>query len=109
MILKIIRDAVHIKMELKNESPLISVPEFSYAAGLGCHIMEMDTEQVKQLLQIPVFQDMKEQIQHLAKESEKFADYPNGNRLQSLIVGCRIRGEMLDEAKELFEMGFVGK
>lgn len=109
MILSIIRDAIHIKMRLRNESPLISVPEFCYAAGLACSIMEMDAEQTNTFSKSDDFQELKQTIQHLVKESDKFSDDLEETRLQSLIVSCRIDGEMSDEGRELFEMGYTGK
>ena len=109
MVLSIVRDAVHIKMKLKNESPLISVPEFCYAAGLGCRIMGVIETDKNALQNEEVFGNLKEQVQQLARGSESFANIPNGDRLKSLIVGCRIRGEMSEEARRLFDMGYDGK
>lgn len=109
MVLSIVRDAVHIKMKLRNESPLISVYEFCYAAGLGLKVMGVAAEEAAGYKDAESFQDMKTSVQEMVKESDKFEDYPNGPRLQSLITGCRIRGEMSEDARALFDMGYAGK
>lgn len=96
-------------MKLKNESPLISVYEFCYAAGLGLKIMGTAEEKAKELRDSEDFSDMKSKVQEMVHDSLKFDDYPNGGRLKSLITGCRIRGEMSEDARSLFDMGYTGK
>lgn len=109
MVLSIVRDAIHIKMKLKNESPIISVPEFSYAAGLCCKIMGLPAEQASEYRNANEFSAMKDKVQEQVKESDLFGGYPNGDRLKSLVSGCRIRGELSEEARLLFDMGYEDK
>lgn len=109
MVLSIVKDAIHIKMKLKNESPLISVFEFCYAAGLGCRIMGMDAGQFEKFRNAEAFMDMKAEVQELVKSSEKFADDPQKERLKNLIAGCRIRGDLSEDARLLFDMGYTGE
>ena len=109
MVKGLARDAVQIKMKATEESPLISVYEFCYAAGLGLRVMGVSAEEAGKLRETEDFQKLKEKVQKLARESAAFADYPNGGRLQSLLTGCRYKGEMTDEARELFDMGFAGR
>ncbi len=109
MVRDIVRDAIHIKMKAKAESPLISVYEFCYAAGLGWKIMGIPEEEAAQLKQLE-FLELKEKVQKAVSESGAFADVPDGERLKRLIVGCRIKaGEMSEDARALFDMGFSGK
>lgn len=106
MVRDIVRDAIHIKMKAQAESPLISVYEFCYAAGLGLKITGMSAEEKEQLKALE-FLDMKAKVQDMVRGSEAFTDIANGERLKSLIVGCRIKkGEMSEDARALFDMGF---
>ncbi len=109
MVKGLVRDAVQIKMKTKEESPLISVYEFCYAAGLGLRVMGVPEAEVKKLCQEEDFLKLKEKVQEMAKKSAAFADYPGGIRLQSLLVGCRYKGGMTQEAYELLDMGFCGR
>lgn len=109
MVKGLARDAVQIKMKATEESPLISVYEFCYAAGLGLRVMGIPAAEAEKLRGEEDFLELKKKVQELVKDSAAFADYPNGGRLQSLLTGCRYKGEMTDEARELFDMGFEGR
>ena len=107
MVLELIRDAIAIKMKIKEESPLISVYEFCYAAGLGCKIMKVPDEEADRLTDMESFADFKACVQELTKASEDaFSAYPNGTRLYRLLMGCRYKGQMDADAIKLFQMGF---
>lgn len=108
MVKELARDAVQIKMKAKEESPLISVYEFCYAAGLGLRVMGIPAAEAEKLRGEEDFLELKKKVQELVKDSAAFADYPNGGRLQSLITGCRFKGQMAPEAYELFDMGYRG-
>lgn len=106
MIRQLARDAVRIKMAAKMESPLISVYEFCYAAGFGCKIMGLPKEKTEELSCIADFADLKQQVQDLARaQKAAFEEDPQKTRLHSLLVGCRCRGELDEDARALFEMG----
>lgn len=106
MVREIVKDAIHIKMKARMESPLISVYEFCYAAGLGLKIMGTSAEEAEQLKNLE-FLEFKSKVQDAVRGSQAFADAANGERLKSLIVGCRIKkGEMSEDARALFDMGF---
>lgn len=109
MIVQLARDAVQIKIKARAESPLISVYEFCYAAGLGLRIMDCPKEQARQMVTEKTFAEFKAQVRELAAQSQAFADVPDGARLKSLITGCRIRGEFSEEARQLFYMGYEGE
>ena len=95
-------------MAAKAESPLISAGEFCYAAGLGCKIMQIPQEKVQHLIEMDSFLDLKQQIQEMTKDADAAFDvYPNGKRLQSLILGCRFKGLIDEEIRELFRMGVL--
>lgn len=108
MIREIVRDAIHLKMKAKEESPLISVYEFCYAAGLGLNIMGVPVDKAEAWRKEEDFLKFKAQIQNEVKESDAFEAYPNGERLKNLIVGCRVGGSMSQDARILFDMGFQG-
>lgn len=105
MVKEIVRDAILIKLKIRQESPLISAPEFCFAAGLAAAYMELSEEQAKELCQLQDFEELKARMRELVKASEVWESIPEGERLKSLILGCRIREEITDEARELFEMG----
>lgn len=106
MVRQLAADAIRIKMKAKKESPLISVYEFCYAAGLSARMMDMPRSRAEELIQMDSFADFKKQIQELAKASGLFAGYPDGERLQHLVVSCRHKGQMDEDARALFEMGY---
>lgn len=110
MIAVLARDAVRIKMAAKEESPLISAYEFCYAAGLGCRAMHVAQEEAEALIASETFVDFKTRIQDKVKDaSDLFGAVPNGERLLSLIRSCRFRGEMDEDARALFQMGYLGE
>lgn len=109
MVKELARDAVQIKMKAKEESPLISVYEYCYAAGLGMKIVGAPAEKAEGLRAQEDFLELKKQIKEQIKDSAAFEDYPGGPRLKSLITGCRFKGQMSDEARELFDMGYQGR
>lgn len=97
-------------MAARAESPLISVYEFCYAAGLGCRIAQVPQEEAGRMIAAESFADFKEQIQRRCEDAGgMFASFPDGERLHSLIAGCRHRGELDEDARALFEMGFQTK
>ncbi|MDO4343785.1 MAG: DUF3837 family protein [Eubacteriales bacterium] len=109
MVLGIVRDAIHLKLKAREESPLISVYEFCYAAGLGLRIMEIQWETAEKIRDTEDFISVKNKVQEMVKDSQAFENYPNGLRLKNLIAGCRIGGQMSEEARLLFDMGFSGE
>lgn len=109
MVKELARDAVQIKMKAREESPLISVYEFCYAAGLGLRVMGIPAKEAGKLREEEEFLELKKQVQEMAEASGAFAEYPNGPRLQSLLTGCRFKGPMSREARELFDMGYAGR
>ena len=109
MVQSIVRDAVQIKMKLKAESPLISVDEFCYAAGLGLKISGMEEKAAEGIRDMVDFLKLKDKVKELLREDKNLDEYPQGERLKSLILGCRIRGEMSEDARALFDMGYQNK
>ncbi|MDO4523243.1 MAG: DUF3837 family protein [Eubacteriales bacterium] len=109
MVLSLVRDAIHIKMKARMESPLISVYEFCYAAGLGLHGLEASQETIEALHSLASFAEFKSQVQKLAEESDRWETVPFGERLRSLLHGCRIEGELNADAWTLFGMGLSGE
>ena len=55
MVKEIVRDAIAIKLNIRQESPIISVAEFYFATGLAAQKMNLSQEQKDALLQIEVF------------------------------------------------------
>lgn len=94
-------------MAAKEESPLISVYEFCYAAGIGCRILQLPREETEQLLAAETFPDFKTQIQNRMRgEEEAFLKAEHGKRLYRLIVSCRHKGQMDEDARSLFADGY---
>lgn len=105
MVKEIVRDAIVIKLKIRQESPIISVAEFYFASGLAAQKMQLSQEQTDALMQISDFGELKAAVGRLVKESDVWESFPEGARLQRLLAGCRLRAEINDEAKELFKMG----
>lgn len=105
MVKEIVRDAIVIKLNIRQESPIISVAEFYFAAGLAAQKMDLSQEQKEALLQIADFEELKTVVRNLINGSEIWGSFPQGARLQRLLSGCRLRAQIDDEAKELFPMG----
>ena len=105
MVKEIVRDAIAIKLNIRQESPIISVAEFYFAAGLAAQKMNLLQEQKDALLQIADFEELKTVVRDLVNGSDVWESFPQGARLQRLLAGCRLRAQIEEEAKELFAMG----
>lgn len=109
MVQQIARDAVHIKLRVPNESPLISVYEFCYAAGFGLFKMNASLETVDEIRKITDFEELKKRMHDLVLASDIWDQFPEGERLKKLIAGCRLKNRQLDgDSAALFEMGIKG-
>ena len=96
-------------MNLKYESPLISVYEFCYAAGLGLKIGGLEKKEAQEIRDLNDFLKLKDKVKDVLKENDSLDEYPDGKRLKNLILGCRIKGEMSEDAQALFDMGYEEK
>ncbi len=105
MVKEIVRDAIVIKLNIRQESPIISVAEFYFAVGLAAQKLHLTQEQNTALLRITDFEELKAAVRDLVNSSDVWESFPQGTRLQRLLAGCRLRAQIDDEAKELFSMG----
>ncbi|MGN0353601.1 MAG: DUF3837 family protein [Muricoprocola sp.] len=107
MVREIVRDAVRIKMTVPVEAPLISIYEYCYALGLGASIMKLPKEMTEELKNMDDFSTLKEKASSIIKASGDVWDsIENGQRLRSLLLGCRIHAKMDDDARWLFDLGY---
>ncbi len=107
MIRELVQDALRIKMAAEKESPLISAYEFCYAAGLGCRVMGVPQEKAQTLRDMDSFEEMKKQMQEMTRENrEIFGGVLHGERLCSLLLGCRFHGQADADARALFQTGY---
>lgn len=106
---QIVRDAVHIKLQVPIESPIISVYEFCYICGYGLNKMNASAEVIEEIRGITDFELLKKKIHETVGSSDVWESIPQGERLKSLILGCRLKNRQIDgQARELFEMGIKG-
>lgn len=106
---QIVRDAVHIKLKVPVESPIISVYEFCYASGYGLYKMNASAETIEEIRKITDFEQLKQKMHEIVSGSDIWDSFPEGERLKSLILGCRLKDRQMNEdSRELFEMGIKG-
>lgn len=108
MIKQLARDAVQIKMSIKNESPLLSVYEYCYAVGFALSRMGADDALTAELRGFDDMEQWKARVNPLVKEAAAWERFSGGTRLRDLLLGCRISEKINAEALELFEMGLSG-
>lgn len=106
MVRELTRDAVQIKMKSKQQCPLISAHEYCYAAGLGLKVMGISRDEAQKIRDSEKLEEMYEVVDGLVKASERFAVYPNGEKLKQLILDCRIKETITEDSRALFDMGY---
>ncbi|MDO4299596.1 MAG: DUF3837 family protein [Lachnospiraceae bacterium] len=106
MVRELTRDAVQIKMKSKQQCPLISVHEYCYSAGLGLKVMGVSREEAQKIRNSENLEEMYETVDPLVKASERFAAYPNGEKLKQLILDCRVKETITEDSRALFDMGY---
>ncbi len=107
MVLELARSAIYIKMAAKVESPIISTFEYCFASGLACKKMGISEEKKNAIRDLNDFKEIKNQMKELVEASDVWSSFEHGDRLKSLLLGCRINNPMDDQARELFDQGFM--
>lgn len=107
MVREIVRDAVQIKLKIRDESPLISVYEFCYAVGYTLKTLHAPETLAEEFRALTDFEEWKTRAAELVNDAAQKGEIDPEGRLTRLICGCRIRGELSEDACALFEMGFA--
>ena len=104
MILEIVKQAVKAKMVCRSESPLISEAEYVYASTHALNLMGKPAEQVRILREAATIGELREKLSPYfeAKRSD-YQEQPQMYRLLSLLVGCRVEGEISEEIRSLMD------
>lgn len=108
MVLELVKEAIHIKLTCKSESPIISPAEFCFAAGYALKLIESQTDFAQEVRLKTTINEMKMLITApLNKVQEQYKEDPQASRLVRLLLTCKVEGEVSEELRKLFDMGFA--
>lgn len=108
MNIELSRDAVLLKMKSRWDAPLISALEYSYAAGLGLRKMETDPETFQELRAMEDFVMFRDKVKELVKASDVWSSFEYGEKLEKLLLTCRVKDKLDENTRRLFDMGYQG-
>ena len=108
MNIELSRDAVQLKLKYRWDAPLISALEYSYAAGLGLRKMGTDEETVSELRSMDDFIEFRNKVKELVKASDVWDTFEHGEKLQQMLLGCRVKDQLNEHTRMLFDMGYLG-
>ena len=104
MVLEIVRQAVEIKLKCHTESPLISEAEYCCACGEGLRILGDPEGLLEKVREMGSVLEVKEVVLPVFKEAmEKYEEDPRKKRLFHLLVHSRVKGEITEEIRVLFD------
>lgn len=109
MVFDLVKDAVKRKMGFNTRNDFISYPEFMFGTGYALFILEASKEMIDQVYELNTVHEIREKMKEIilpilgswtGKEEEK--------RLFSMVIECKLEGEVTKELKELMEWGIKG-
>ena len=108
MNIELSRDAVQLKLKSRWDAPLISALEYSYAAGLGLKKMGTDSEMARELRDMDDFTEFREKVKELVRASDVWTTFEHGEKLQHMLLECRVKDKLDEHTRTLFDMGYQG-
>ena len=108
MNIELSRDAVQLKLKSRWDAPLISALEYSYAAGLGLKKMGTDSETARELRDMEDFTEFREKVKELVRASDVWTTFEHGEKLQQMLLECRVKDKLDEHTRTLFDMGYQG-
>lgn len=104
MVLEIVKQAVQIKMTCKSECPLISEAEYCCACARALRELDAPEEFFQEMRQAQQVEALREKMTPYFREKrEAYKEQPEIHRLLSLLVHCRVEGEITDEIRKLMD------
>ena len=98
MVLDIVKQAVQIKMTCRSECPLISEAEYCCACARALKELEAPKESFTEMRQAQRVEELRKKMTPYFREKlEAYAEQPQMHRLLSLLVHCRVEGDIMDE------------
>lgn len=104
MVLDIVKQAVQIKMTCRSECPLISEAEYCCACARALKELEAPKESFTEMRQAQRVEELRKKMTPYFREKlEAYAEQSQMHRLLSLLVHCRVEGDITDEIRKLME------